>query len=182
MPPDEEIENTDIPPNLVTGLGAFIALLASSGVGYLRDLHKAITQLFGRGGLESALREERARAKASVLGLAVIADGQIIDAERSAIAEFAATHGISPDEALARLHAVADPLRDPAVLKKTIARYAAPLNANERLEVFVAVKNLAHRGSRAWPEGEGYRGTGGPTSEALVAAFREALGIRSVEG
>ena len=164
------------------GLIALGALIGSAGADYVRDLRAAIEQLFGRGGLEAALREEQARVKANVLALAVIADGAITPAEHEAIAQFAASHGIEPDEAIAKLTSVADEVRDPAVLREKITRFAAPLDASERLEVFVAVKNLAHRGSRAWPEEAGYRGAHAPTPEALIAAFRDALGIRSTDG
>jgi hypothetical protein len=50
-----------------------------------------------------------------------------------------------------------------------------------RTEVFEVVKNLAHRGSRAWPVEAGYRGADAPTPEALIAVFRDALGIHSAE-
>ena len=163
------------------GLIALGALIGSAGVAYVRDLRAAIEQLFGRGGLEAALRAEHARVKANVLALAVIADGAITPAEHETIAQFAASHGIEPDEAIAKLTSVADEVRDPVVLREKVARYAAPLDANERLEVFVVVKNLAHRGSRAWPEEAGYRGAHAPTPEALIAAFRDALGIRSAD-
>ena len=165
----------------VPGLIALGALVGSAGASYVRDLRAAIEQLFGRGGLEAALREEQARVKANVLALAVIADGVVTPAEHGAIAQFAASHGIAPDAVIAELTSVADELRDPAVLREKIARSAASLDASERLEVFVAVKNLAHRGSRAWPDEAGYRGPHAPTPEALIAAFRDALGIRPAD-
>ena len=144
---------------------------------YVRDLLGSIKRLFGGGGLEAALREERARNKATVLALAVIADGAVTAAEHPAIAELAERHGLDVDEVMAKVGSLAEQLRDPAVLREKVARCAAELDADERLEIFVAVKNLAHQGSRAWPEDSGYRGASGPTSEALIAIFRDALGI-----
>jgi len=159
------------------GLFALAAILAGGGVGYLRDLDAAVRQLFGRGGLEAALREETSRAQADLLALAVVADGVITEAERGAVEAYARRQELDPAEVLAGIDALADALRDPAVLRARVTARAAPLDADGRLEVFVAVKNLAHRGSRAWPEAVGYR-DGAPTPEDLIAAFRDALGIR----
>jgi len=111
------------------------------------------------------------------LALAVIADGAMTDAERPIIGEFAERNGLDADEVIAKVALLAEQLRDPQILRASVMRYAAELDANERLEMFVAVKNLAHRGSRAWPEESGYRGGSGPTAEALIAIFREALAI-----
>jgi uncharacterized membrane protein YebE (DUF533 family) len=166
----------------VAGIFALGAIIGSSGGDYVRDLHASIARLFGGGGLEAALREEQARDKATVLALAVIADGAITEAERPAIAAFAERHGIDAGEVIAKVASLAEQLRDPAVLREKVARCAANLDSDERLEVFVAVKNLAHRGSRAWPEEGGYRGAAGPTPEALVAIFRDALGITAAGG
>jgi uncharacterized tellurite resistance protein B-like protein len=163
----------------VHGIIALGAILGSSAGDYVRDLAGSIQRLFGGGGLEAALREERARTKATLLALAVIADGAITDAERPALAEFAARHGLDADAVSAKVDKLAQELRDPRVLREKIAHVANELDANERLDVFVAVANLAHRGSRAWPEQEGYRGSAGPTKEALLAIFREGLGITS---
>src|SRR5687767_5070100 len=106
----------DATASALPGLIALGAIVGSSGVDYFRDVRVAIEQLFGRGGLETALR-------------------------------------------------------DPAVLREKVAQCGVPLDASERLEVYVAVKNLAHRGSRAWPPEGGYRGVA-PTPEALIAIFR----------
>jgi uncharacterized tellurite resistance protein B-like protein len=161
------------------GVFAFTALLASSGASFVSDLRASIAQLLGREGIEVAMRKEQARAKAELLWLAVIADGAITDAERAAIEAFAKQEGIDPEEPLAKIQALTEEVRDPVVLRRAVTHFAAPLDANERLEVFAAVSNLAHRGSRAWPEDTGYRGATAPTPAALIAAFREALGIRS---
>lgn len=178
---DDFASTVDAAGYAIPGLVALGAIVGSSGVAYVRDLRAAVAQLFGRGGLEAALREEQARVKAAVLALAVIADGTITPAERTAIGAFAKRQGIDPDEAIASVASLAEQLRNPAVLRDWVARCAARLDASERLEVFVAVKNVAHGGSRAWPEDAGYRGAAAPTSEALVAIFREALGIHSIE-
>lgn len=182
MPRDDD---DDLLPNAtasgIHGVVALAAILGSSGAEYVTDLATAIRQIFGRGGLEAALREEKERAKASVLALAAIADGTLTEAERPAIAAFAKEHGLDPDDAIAKLMTLVEELRDPAMLQARVARAAADLSPDERLELYVAVKNLAHRGSRAWPPpGAAYRDAG-PTPEALVAAFREALGIRIQE-
>ncbi len=179
---DDDFDSTiDAAGSAIPGLVALGAIVGSSGVAYVRDLRAAVAQLFGRRGLEAALREEQGRMKAAVLALAVIADGTITPAERAAIGVFAKRQGIDPDEALASVASLAEQLRDPALLRASVARCAARLDASERLEVFVAVKNAAHGGSRAWPEDAGYRGAAAPTPEALVAIFREALGIHSTE-
>jgi len=166
------------------GLFALGAIIVSGGSDYVRDLRASVERLFRGGGLEAALREEQARNKATVLALAVIADGAITEAERPAIAEFAERHGVDADEVIAKVASLAEQLRDPVVLRERVARCAAELDADERLEVFVAVKNLAHRGARAWPgpEQDGYRGSAGPTPEALIAIFRDALGIKAAGG
>lgn len=158
------------------GLYAFVAILASGGVSYVRDLHGSIRQLLGHGGLEAALREERARAKAELFALAVIADGVVTDDERAALEAFATNAGLDAAAALDAVASLRETLRDPIVLRATIAKHAEPLDADDRIAVFVAAKNLAHRDSRAWPEAAGYRGAM-PTPEGLVAAFRDALGI-----
>lgn len=163
----------------VAGIFALGAIIGSSGTDYVRDLHASVVRIFGGGGLEAALREEKARNKATLLALAVIADGAITDAEGPAIAEFAKRHGIDAGEVVAKVTSLSEQLRDPRILREKVARCASDLNADERLEVFVAVKNLAHGGSRAWPEERGYRGPSGPTSDALIAIFRDALGITS---
>lgn len=100
----------------------------------------------------------------------------------TAIAEFAERHGIDTADVIAKVTSLAEELRDPAVLRDRVARSAGELDPEERLAVFVEVKNLAHRGSRAWPEHGGYRGTAVPTPEALIAIFREALGITGAGG
>ena len=161
----------------VAGVFALGAIIASSGSEYVRDLRESIERLFGGGGLEAALREEQARNKARVLALAVIADGVITEAERQAIGGFAEQHGIDAGEVIASVVSLVEQLRDPRVLREMVARCATQLDANECLELFVVVKNLAHRGSRAWPEQGGYRGSAGPDPEALIAIFRDALGI-----
>jgi hypothetical protein len=166
----------------VAGIFALGAIIGSSGSDYVRDLRGSIERIFGGGGLEAALREEQARNKANVLALAVIADGVISEAERPAIAEFAERHGIDAGEVVAKVASLAEQLRDPRVLREKVAHCATQLDADERLEVFVAVKNLAHRGSRAWPEQSGYRGGAGPSPEALIAIFRDALGITAAGG
>lgn len=165
----------------VPGLIALGALVGASGLAYARDLRAAIAQLLGKG-LEEALRQERDRVKAELLALAVVADGEITEAERAAIHAFAARRGLPPEETLAKVAALGEQLRDPAVLRENVARSSALLSPGERLEVFVTVKNFAHRGSRAWPSEAGYRGARGPTPEGLIAIYREALGIEPIDG
>ena len=84
-------------------------------------------------------------------------------------------------EAIAGLASLAEQVRDPAVLREKIARCAVTLDTSERLEVFSIVENLAHRGSSAWPEEAGYRGTAAPMPEVLIAVFRKALGIEAAD-
>jgi hypothetical protein len=160
------------------GIVALAAIIGSSSRDYVRDLAASVHRLFGSDEWAAALREEKARTKATILALAVIADGVVTEAERPLIGEFAARYGFDANEVMVKIAAIAEQLRvAPGALSERVARYAVELDASERLEVFAAVEKLARRGSGAWPQGGGYRNTAGPTGEALVATFREALGI-----
>jgi len=158
------------------GIFAFFAILGGSVGDYARDLRASVTRIFRGGGLEAALRAERARNKATVLALAVLADGEVTEAERHVLVAFAARERVDPDEIFAKVTPLAERLRDARFLRDAVARVASELDPGERLELFVAVENLARRGSRAWPDAAGYRGAG-PEPEALVTIFRDALGI-----
>lgn len=166
----------------VLGIFALGAILGSAGSDYARDLASSIARIFGGGGLEAALREEKSRNKATLLALAVIADGAISEAERPALADFAQRHDIDADEVASKVASLAEQLRDPAVLREKITSCASDLDASERLEVFTAVERLALRGSGAWPERIDYRGATASSPDALIAIFREALGVTAARG
>jgi len=162
---------------LLLVLGLFIG---SAGIAYVRDLRAAVEQLTKRGGLESALHLERVLAKVDLLALAVLADGEVTATERTAVAAAAKRDAVVADAAIARFLSVAGELRTPDVLREKIVQTAARLSADERIEVFVAVKNLAYGGgARAWAPAQSYRDVARPTPEALISIFREGLGIRS---
>jgi hypothetical protein len=163
---------------------AFAAIVGSGVVAYVRDIHASLAQVFGRRGIEEALREEQSRVKMAIIALAIAADGEITPDERASIEAYAKKHRLDATDMLDHVAKLSEALRDPKVLHDRITHAAKSLDANERVEVFAAIKNLAHNsGSRAWPPPEDatYRGAMSPTPEALITIFRDALKIESVD-
>lgn len=150
-------------------LFAVVTIGSASGLVQLRELLRGDV-------VGAALRTERERAIAELLALAILADGEISPEERAAVENASATASAQEKAALATLMASAVDLRSPEVLRQRIRSAAAALDPDDRVAVFAMVKNLAHRGSRAWGEEESYR-SAGPSPEALVAIFRDALVI-----
>jgi len=169
-------DDNNTPGDSIGGALAFAAIVAMGGVAYVRDIRESLKQVFNRRGIEAALRDEQSRAKLEVIALAILADGEVTDAEREAIQKHAKEYGLDTNEVLADIAQLGADLRDPNLLREKIDAAAKPLTPDERIEVFAAVMNLAHRGSTAWPSDPGYR-SASPTPEALITIFREALRI-----
>lgn len=152
----------------------FAAFTMASGAGVVK-----LREIVRGDPIGDALRTERELAIAELVALAILADGEISAEEDAAIAHASERASAQEKAALAKLMASAVDLRSPVVLRERIAKAAAALEPEDRLAVFAMVKNLAHAGSRAWGEEESYRSSG-PSPEALVAIFRDVLGITSV--
>jgi uncharacterized tellurite resistance protein B-like protein len=169
-----------------------ICLLVAVGtavVMYVREVRASLKQLLGRHGTDAMRDLERSLAIGDLLSYAVLADGQVSEAEWTALQEALETTGVevteeiglgrirARDEGLARLRARASEAWDGDTLRHKIVEAARALDAADREKVFAHVLAIAAAGAGIVPEERGYRSNPSADPRRLVEIYGEALAI-----
>lgn len=161
-----------IPLGLLAAMGLF-------GGHYFRSIGSSLALLARGGGARGMAAMEQALTIAEIGALAVLADGEVTEHERAALAgALEADHrGVSVDEALARARRAAPDATDAAVLRDAVARAGRRLDAAQRAQAYGLVVKLACAGAEMNGGEGGYRGLRRADPGALVALVEEALEI-----
>jgi hypothetical protein len=142
---------------------------------FLRDLVRSARSV-GAGGQRAMEAMERSIAIADLFTMAVLADGQVTDRKRSALAAALASAkiDIKPGAAINRLRLRTPELKQPERLSAAIATAAERLSMMDRGNALLRIASIARAGAGVPVQG-GYREDqeGGPTSA------RRALRARS---
>jgi uncharacterized tellurite resistance protein B-like protein len=160
------------PLGLLAGLSLF-------GGHYWRSIRSSLAALVSGGGARGMAAMDRGLAIAEIGALALLADGEVNEDERAALAKaLAADHGsVSVDEALARARRAAPDATDGTVLREAIARAGRRLDAPHREQAYRLVVKLACAGAEMTGDAGGYRGPRRADPGTLVALAADALDI-----
>jgi hypothetical protein len=146
-------------------------------VRFLRDLVKN-ARAVGTGGARGMAAMDRAIAIADLFAMAVLADGQVTDPKRKALAAALKSGNIDiePGEAINRLRLRTPELKQPERLSAAIASAAASLSMPDRGDALLRIAAIARAGAGILVQG-GYRDDQRADTRALVEIFVRALGV-----
>lgn len=165
----------------VQGLLLLPVVLADHAVRYARDLGSSVSTLFSGVGREAPVDlYTKQDALSQIITLAVLADGEVTDAEAENLRHLFATsdrfHG-DAEEAVQRLREAARRAATRDSLENTVRVLASDLDRAWKDDAFWFVAVLALRGSGFGRQQSGFRVAPSSDPGTLLAVFARALDI-----